>query len=145
METLIASLSLVVLGTLAGLSIKFLQGKGHKVANHEVVDLSRLPATQNGLPNAQLGSKATLLQFSTEYCGQCPGVRRQLARLAYRLGGLSHLEVDITERLDIAAHFKISQTPTVLLLDGRGEIVFRFGGLPNLQRLSQELERLGVK
>ena len=65
--------------------------------------------------------------------------------MEYRLGGLSHLEVDITERLDIAAHFGINQTPTVFLLNSKGELVYRVGGLPNLIKLNQELEKLGVK
>lgn len=145
MESLIAPALLVLLTSVLGFLIKALQGRGHKVVSHEVVDLSRLPATQNNIPTTELGAKGTLLQFSTQYCGQCPGVRRQLAQLAYRLGGLSHLEVDITDRLDVAAHFGISQTPTVLLLDSRGEIVYRFGGIPNLQSLNQEIAKLGVK
>ena len=145
MESLIAPALLVLFASAIGFLIKALQGRGHKVASHEVVDLSRLPATQNNFPTTELGAKGTLLQFSTQYCGQCPGVRRQLAQLAYRLGGLSHLEVDITDRLDVAAHFAISQTPTVLLLNSGGEIVYRFGGIPNLQRLNQEIAKLGVK
>ena len=145
MESLIAPALLVLLTSVLGFLIKALQGRGHKVVSHEVVDLSRLPATQNNIPTTELGAKGTLLQFSTQYCGQCPGVRRQLAQLAYRLGGLSHLEVDITDRLDVAAHFGISQTPTVLLLDSKGEIVYRFGGIPNLQSLNQEIAKLGVK
>ena len=102
-------------------------------------------ATKNGVPTNVLGKKATLLQFSTEYCGQCPGVRRQLAQLEYRLGGLSHLEVDITERIEIAAKFNISQTPTIFVLNPSGEIVYRVGGVPKLPLLMQELEKLGVK
>lgn len=145
MESLIAPALLVLLTSVLGFLIKALQGRGHKVVSHEVVDLSRLPATQNNIPTTELGAKGTLLQFSTQYCGQCPGVRRQLAQLAYRLGGLSHLEVDITDRLDVAAHFGISQTPTVLLLDSKGEIVYRFGGIPNLQSLNHEIAKLGVK
>ena len=86
-----------------------------------------------------------MLQFSTEYCGQSPGVRRQLAQLEYRMGGLSHLEVDITDRIEIAAHFGISQTPTVFVLNPRGEIVYRVGGVPKLPLLLAELEKLGVK
>jgi thiol-disulfide isomerase/thioredoxin len=100
---------------------------------------------KNQVVTTTLGKKATLLQFSTTYCGQCPGVRRQLAQLEYRLGGLSHLEVDITERLDVAAHFSINQTPTVFLLNSHGELVYRVGGIPNMTKLNQELEKLGVK
>lgn len=143
------SLSLVgllLLGALvAGISYRFLHGRGHKVARKQAIDLKRLGATKNGVAASSLGKKATLVQFSTEYCGQCPGVRRQLAQLEYRLGGLSHVEVDITERIDIAAHFNISQTPTIFVLDSKGEIVYRVGGVPKMPLLMTELEKLGVK
>ncbi|MEL0319236.1 MAG: thioredoxin family protein [Aquiluna sp.] len=137
---------LLIAGALAlGFGYRFLHGRGHKVAGKERVDLARLKVTKNGVPTSDPGKKATLLQFSTEYCGQCPGVRRQLAQLEYRMGGLSHLEVDITDRIEIAAHFGISQTPTVFVLNPRGEIVYRVGGVPKLPLLMQELEKLGVK
>ena len=143
------SLSLVGLllvgALLAGVSYRFFHGRGHKVAGKQAIDLKRLGATKNSLPAHSLGKKATLLQFSTEYCGQCLGVRRQLAQLEYRFGGLSHVEVDITERIDIAAHFNISQTPTIFVLDPRGEIVYRIGGVPKMPLLMAELEKLGVK
>ena len=93
----------------------------------------------------ELGKQATLIQFSTQFCGQCPGVRRQLAQLEHRHGGLTHLEVDITDRLNVAARFGINQTPTVFLLNSQGELVYRVGGVPNLTKLNQELEKLGVK
>jgi len=143
------SLSLVGLLLAAALALglvyRYLQGRGHKVVGKERINLARLNATKNGLPTHDLGKKATLLQFSTEYCGQCPGVRRQLAQLEYRMGGLSHLEVDITERIEIAAHFGISQTPTIFVLNPKGEIVYRVGGVPKMPLLLAELEKLGVK
>lgn len=144
MESLLAVLYLLLIATALGLGYRFLRGRGHRVRNQKRIDLKRLAPTKNGIPTFELGKKATLLQFSTTYCGQCPGVRRQLAQMEYRLGGLSHLEVDITERLDIAAHFGINQTPTVFLLNSDGELVYRVGGVPNIQKLNQELEKLGV-
>lgn len=146
METsLIATLGLLALGVIGGLVFKVLQGKGRRVNTRELIDLRKLRATNNGLPINEYGKKATLVQFSTEYCGQCPGVRRTLSQLEYRLGGMSFAEVDITERLDLAAHFNISQTPTVFLLDERGRLIYRIGGVPKMNQLMQELEKLGVK
>lgn len=111
----------------------------------EKIDLDRLPTEKNGIPTNQLGKSATLVQFSTRYCGQCPAVRRQLSQLEYRLGGISFLEVDVTDRIDIAAHFGISQTPTVFVLNEKSELVYRIGGVPNLKTLNEELAKLGAK
>lgn len=145
MESLLAVLALLGSATLLGLLYRLFRGRGHSVRGHKKIDLERLRPMKNQVVTTTLGKKATLLQFSTTYCGQCPGVRRQLAQLEYRLGGLSHLEVDITERLDVAAHFSINQTPTVFLLNSHGELVYRVGGIPNMSKLNQELEKLGVK
>ena len=143
--SLIAPIALVALATVAGLAFKVLNGRGHRVRSKDVIDLKKLGATSNSLPMTELGKKATLVQFPTEYCGQCPGVRRTLSQLAYRTGGLEFCEVDITDRLDVAARFSINQTPTVFLLDPRGKLVFRVGGVPKMNQLSDELEKLGVK
>ena len=142
---MIATLGLLAVATAGGFVYKLLHGRGHKVSTKEIVSLGKLQATNNGIPITEYGKKATLVQFTTEYCGQCPGVRRTLLQLEYRLGGLRFAEVDITERLDVAAHFNISQTPTVFLLDEYGNLVYRVGGVPKLPQLMEELEKLGVK
>jgi thiol-disulfide isomerase/thioredoxin len=135
---------LLGLGLVGGFAYKLLSGRGRKVSSSEVVSLQKLKATKNNFPIYELGSQATLLLFSTQYCGQCPGVKRQLAQLEYRNGGLLFIEVDITERLDLAAHFSVGQTPTVFILDPTGRIRFRVGGVPKPGVISHELEKLGI-
>lgn len=142
---MIATLGLVALALLSGLVFKVFQGRGHQVRKTETIDLAKLKAHRGGVPVTEYGKKATLVQFSTEYCGQCPGVRRALSQLEYRLGGLSFVEVDITERLDLAAHFNINQTPTVFLLNQKGSLVYRVGGVPKMNQLTEELRKLDVK
>ncbi len=145
MDNLLAVLALVGAATLVGLAYRFLHGRGHRVKSKKKIDLQRLGPKRNNQVTTALGAKATLLQFSTSYCGQCPGVRRQLVALDESLQGVHHLEVDITDRLDVAAHFGINQTPTVFLLNDKGELVYRVGGIPNVTKLKVELEKLGVK
>ena len=141
-STLWLSLGLVALTLLVGGGLKLASGRSKVVDSAEVIDLGRIGATKNGFPFTELGKKATLLQFSTQYCGQCPGVARSLAQLEYRDGGLRHVEVDITDRLDLAAHFSISQTPTIFILDKQGKIRSRISGVPKPGAIQQELERL---
>jgi thioredoxin-like negative regulator of GroEL len=71
-------------------------------------------------------------------------VHRALSQIEYRNGGVVHAEVDITDRLDLAAHFKVSQTPTVFILNPLGKIVFRVSGVPKPGLIQQELEKLGI-
>jgi thioredoxin-like negative regulator of GroEL len=143
--SLIATLGLLLIAIIGGILYKYLQGKGRRVLSAEVIDLAKLRASSNEVPITEYGKKATLIQFSTQYCGQCPGVRRTLSQLAYRTGGLAFAEVDITERLDVAAHFSISQTPTVFLLNDSGHVIYRVGGIPKMNLLTEQLQKLGVK
>lgn len=141
---LLAGAILLASAIAAGLFFRILGGRGKRVSSTEQIDLQKLKAVKNALPVTQFGKKATLLQFSTEYCGICPGVSRQLHQLEYRNGGLLHLEVDITDRLDLAAHFSITQTPTIFILDRDGNLKFRVSGAPKPGVIQTELEKLGA-
>ncbi len=139
------ALGLLGLTLAAGIFYKLSAGSGRAVVRSQIIDLERLSAHKNGFPIRELGKNATLLQFSTEYCGQCPSVRRSLSQIEYRTGGVLHAEVDLTDRLDIAAKFNISQTPTVFILNDKGEVTFRVSGVPKPGLIQQELTKLGIK
>ena len=139
------ALGLIGLTLIAGIFYKLSAGSGRSIQKSEVIDLGQIGAHKNGFPVIEPGTSATLLQFSTEYCGQCPGVRRSLAQIEYRIGGVLHAEVDLTDRLDLAAKFKISQTPTVFILNANGEVTFRVSGVPKQGLIQQELTKLGIK
>jgi thiol-disulfide isomerase/thioredoxin len=82
------------------------------------------------LPEVARGEKATLLQFSTEVCAPCVPTRRVLGQIADSTDGVSHVDLDLTHRPDIAARFNVLQTPTTLILDRAGIIRARIGGAP---------------
>jgi hypothetical protein len=50
-----------------------------------------------------------------------------------------HIEVDITNRLDLANKYNILQTPTTLVLDKRGVVQSRIGGAPKQNTLEEQL------
>ena len=139
------SVGLLALTLATGIIFKVTAGRGRSVQNREVIDLVGISAQKNGSPVTEPGKSATLLLFSTEYCGQCPAVRRALSQLEYRSGGVLRAEVDLTDRLDLAARFKISQTPTVFILNALGEVIFRVSGVPKQGLIQQELTKLGIK
>ena len=140
----LAVIALVAIASLAGILFKLLSGRGREISSSETIDLTKLKAYKAGVLVRDFGKRATLLQFSTEFCSICPSVSRYLSQLEYRNGGLLHLEVDITNRLDLAAHFQVSQTPTVFILDPSGKIKFRVSGAPKPGVIQQELEKLGA-
>ena len=79
---------------------------------------------------SRLGAQATLVQFSTAFCAPCRPTRQVLAQVAGMVDGVTHVEVDAAARLDLVRRLRISNTPTVLVLDPAGAIVSRAAGLP---------------
>lgn len=135
LDALLVLAGLLVLATAVGLSVRSRSGRVRRDADHEIVRPERLGADA-------LGSFATLLQFSTESCARCPGVHRMLSDVADAHEGVRHLDVDLTHRPDIARHFRVLQTPTTLILDARGAVQSRIGGVPGRDVLELELGRL---
>ncbi|MFE0628200.1 TlpA family protein disulfide reductase [Streptomyces sp. NPDC058864] len=79
---------------------------------------------------AELGERATLLQFSTAFCAPCRATRRTLDEVAGMVDGVRHVEVDAEAHLDLVRRLGIVRTPTVLVLDARGNVVRRASGQP---------------
>lgn len=77
-----------------------------------------------------LGERATLVQFSSAFCAPCRATRRVLADVAGMVPGVSHVEIDAEEHLDLVRRLDILKTPTVLVLDAEGRIVRRATGQP---------------
>ena len=79
---------------------------------------------------ASLGERATLVQFSTEFCTYCGPTRELLAEVARARDGVAFIEVDAAERLDLVRRLNVLSTPTVLVLTADGSIAQRAAGLP---------------
>lgn len=93
----------------------------------DVLDGERLTAAELG---ADLGARATLVQFSTAFCAPCRATRRILGEVAAMVDGVVHIEIDATTRLDLARRAGVVRTPTVLVLDAAGRVVRRAAGAP---------------
>jgi thiol-disulfide isomerase/thioredoxin len=134
-------LALVGAATIAGLFWRRAQGRARVVGataaqiirpsdlgladiSLEHVDVAHVA----GAERMPFGERATLVQFSTEYCASCPGTRRMLKAVAAGYDGVEHVDVDLTHRGDLANTYRILQTPTTFILDGAGTLVARIGG-----------------
>ncbi|MFH8405626.1 thioredoxin family protein [Streptomyces sp. NPDC018019] len=87
----------------------------------------RLGAAETG---AELGERATLVQFSSAFCRPCHATRRVLAEVAGMVDGVAHVEIDAEAHLDLVRSLGIERTPTVLVLDRDGAVVRRAAGQP---------------
>lgn len=79
---------------------------------------------------AELGARATLVQFSSAFCQPCRATRRILEDVAGMVEGVAHVEVDAESRLDLVRRCEIQGTPTVFVLAADGRVVRRAGGQP---------------
>jgi len=79
---------------------------------------------------APLGERATLVQFSTDFCTYCGPTRELLADIAQSRDGVALIEIDAASRLDLTRRLNVLSTPTVLVLTPDGSIAQRASGQP---------------
>jgi len=96
----------------------------------------RLTEAELGQP---LGTRATLLQFSSAFCAPCRATRQLLADVAGRSDGVAHVEIDVAARADLVRQLDIRRTPTVFVLGPRGQIAGRASGLPRRSEITGAL------
>ena len=129
-------IALLVLSTVLGLVWRSRQGRVRAAGGREVIRPVDVGAS------VAFGDRATLLQFSTELCARCPGTRRLLGQAADARPGVTHVDVDLTHRADLATRYNILQTPTTLILDGSGRVCARVGGAPHRAEIARQLDEL---
>lgn len=132
-------LLLLAVATGAGLIWKARTGTAKKIAKGEAIDLKEINAFKDGKPVTEFGERITFLQFSSEVCSQCAQTARLFRELEKSHDDVLHIEVDITNRLDLANKFNILQTPTTLVLDKNGVVTSRIGGAAKPQTIQDEL------
>jgi thiol-disulfide isomerase/thioredoxin len=130
--SLIVLVVVLVAATAAGFGLRARQGRFRpSQAPSGPVGNALTPADLG----AQLGERATLVQFSTEFCTYCGPTRDLLAQLASERPGLAFVEIDAADRMDLTRRLRILSTPTVLVLGADGAIESRSSGQPRKSEL----------
>ncbi|MFF4472649.1 TlpA family protein disulfide reductase [Streptomyces sp. NPDC001599] len=101
--------------------------RGQDDGNRSGVTPVRVDAADLG---AELGSRATLVQFSSAFCAPCRATRRVLGEVAGLVPGVAHVEIDAEGHLELVRALDVLRTPTVLVLDADGRVVRRATGQP---------------
>jgi len=118
----------IAAATVAGLALRQRQGKFKASAAGPAADPAVLTAEELGAP---LGARVTLVQFSTQFCANCPPTKRMLGQVAREHDGVELVEVDAAARLDLARRLNVYATPTILVLGPDGAIANRASGQPS--------------
>jgi thiol-disulfide isomerase/thioredoxin len=128
---LIASLIALAAATACGLYYRARNGRvvrqtrsapGEQPAAGDLVSSSDL--------GVALGSRATLVQFSSAFCAPCRATRRILSDVAGMVDGVTHVEIDAESRLDLVRRLGVQRTPTTFVLDQDGRVIHRASGQP---------------
>jgi thiol-disulfide isomerase/thioredoxin len=136
----------------AGFGLRARQGRFHPQRQSTALPAGTGPgdpvtqtAPNNALTAADLGAplgqRATLVQFSTEFCTYCGPTRELLAGLAGERDGVAFVEIDAADRMDLTRRLRVMSTPTVLVLGADGAIERRSSGQ---QRKSDLLAAVGA-
>ena len=130
---LIALVVVLAAASAAGFLVRQRQGRFRpEPAGRPTSGGDGLSAADLGAP---LGAQATLVQFSTEVCAYCGPTRELLTEVARERDGVSFVEIDAAERMDLTRRLHILSTPTVLVLDALGGITSRASGPPRKAEL----------
>lgn len=135
MGGLVAVVAVLAAASAVGLVLRRHQGKFRTSSvTHPAASPGPARATGEVLTaedlGAPLGERATLVQFSTEFCANCGPARRLLSQVAGAHEGVSLVEVDAAARLDLARRLNVFATPTILVLTPEGAIAQRASGPP---------------
>ena len=88
---------------------------------------SALTASEIG---SDLGTRVTLVQFSSAFCTPCRATRALLTDITADLDDVKHIDIDAEKNLDLVRRLDIRSTPTTLVLDKSGIEVGRAVGAP---------------
>ena len=78
----------------------------------------------------ELGSRVTLVQFSSAFCTPCRATRALLTDITADLDDVKHIDIDAEKNLDLVRRLDIRSTPTTLVIDKSGVEVGRAVGAP---------------
>ena len=88
------------------------------------------PVLTEQMLGAPLGSRVTLVQFSSAFCTPCRSTRALLSQMTADMADVAHLHIDAESNLDLVNRLNILSTPTTLILDKTGTEVGRAVGAP---------------
>ena len=88
----------------------------------------------------KLGTRLTLLQFSSAFCSPCRTTKILLEQLTKDLPDVKHIVVDVESKIELARSLNIMSTPTTIVLDTDGREVGRAVGIPKRDQVLNLLE-----
>ncbi len=136
MESLLPILIILALASGYGFWYRSTRGKvkGSSRASSDGIDMASL--------GGELGSEATLVQFSSAFCTPCRMTRTLITDVIADMPGVRHIDLDAESHLEMVRKLDIRSTPTTLFLDKDGVERGRAVGAPKRSQLIEAITAL---
>ena len=90
-----------------------------------------------------LGSRATMVQFSSAFCAPCRATHALLSQMVESLPDVRHIHIDAESHLELVRQLDIRSTPTTIFLNREGIEVGRAAGTPKREQVITALNAIG--
>ena len=77
-----------------------------------------------------LGSRATMVQFSSAFCAPCKATHALLSQMVIPMDDVKHIHIVAESHLELVRQLDIRSTPTTIFLNREGVEVGRAAGTP---------------
>ena len=88
------------------------------------------PTLTAAIVGTELGSRATMVQFSSAFCTPCRATKVLLEDMVKTMPDVRYAHIDAESHLELVRKLDIRSTPTTLFLNGAGVEVGRAMGTP---------------
>ena len=136
MKTYIPLLVVLAIATAYGLWYQRSRGAIRTV---KAVPGNRLGVDVLGEP---LGSRATMVQFSSAFCTPCKATHALLSQMVLLMEDVKHIHIDAESHLELVRQLDIRSTPTTLFLNSAGVEVGRAAGTPKREQVLAALNAI---
>ena len=102
------------------------------IRSNKAIPGHRLTAQALGEP---LGSRATMVQFSSAFCAPCRATHSLLSQMVVPMDDVKHIHIDAESHLELVRELDIRSTPTTLFINKDGIEVGRAAGTPKREQV----------
>jgi thiol-disulfide isomerase/thioredoxin len=100
------------------------------------------PRLTAAIVGTDLGSRATMVQFSSAFCTPCRATKALLEDMVKSMPDVRYAHIDAESHLELVRKLDIRSTPTTLFLNGDGVEVGRAMGTPKRAQVLAAVEAI---
>ena len=128
----------VVLALAIAFGVWYTRSRG-EFRKKKTVNGPRLDASVIGV---ELGSRVTMVQFSSAFCSPCRATKALLEDMVKTMPDVRYAHIDAESHLELVRQLDIRSTPTTLFLNAAGGEVGRAMGTPKRSQVMAAIDAI---